>query len=269
MCQRSHTSLKQQIVASAQSLTQNIDFLLRRVFWTHPSDATCWTMCSQVTNKVQAESPETLTSTTKSWKMLLNEPQIHQAKAGRFRSGRGDRRNRFSRKHSALPFLPVTPLRNRNELIYLCRPQPLLSSSPSAPACTPPLPYLAISALVFCSSWFVPPARAASASFRQALSHTWEGAAGNKGQGYLFARQNSQAAPPPLHSRLIKALQALNDGKYKHYFRSVCEPPLKATEIKSSLWQKIFFWYTCIRKTFIWRWHWISAEVYLLIQVRY
>lgn len=60
--------------------------------------------------EVPAESPETLTSTTKSWKMLLNEPQIHQAKAGCFRSGRRDRRNWFSRKHSALPFLPTSPL---------------------------------------------------------------------------------------------------------------------------------------------------------------
>lgn len=133
----------------------------------------------------------------------------------------------------------------------------------------PPLsPYLAISAPVFCWSWFVLPARAASASFRQALSPTWEGAAGNKGQGYLFARQNSQAAPPPQHSTLIEALQALKDS-YKHYFSSVCEPPLKATEMKSSLWQKILFWYTCIRKTFIWRWHRISAKVCLLIQVGY
>lgn len=33
----------------------------------------------------------------------------------------------------------VTALKTRNELIYLCRPQPLLSSSPSAHACTPPL----------------------------------------------------------------------------------------------------------------------------------
>lgn len=133
----------------------------------------------------------------------------------------------------------------------------------------PPLPYLAISAPVFCWSWFVLPARAASASFRQALSPTWEGAAGNKGQAYLFARQNSQAAPPPQHSTLIEALQALKDGSYKHYFSSVCEPPLKATEMKSSLWQKILFWYTCIRKTFIWRWHRISAKVCLLIQVGY
>lgn len=59
--------------------------------------------------KVLAESPETLTL-TKSWKMLSNELHIHQTKAGRFRSGRRGRRNRFSRKHSALPFLPTSLL---------------------------------------------------------------------------------------------------------------------------------------------------------------
>lgn len=56
------------------------------------------------------ESPEMLTPTTKSWKMLSKEPQIHQAKAGCLRSGRWGWRNRFSRKHSALPFLPMSLL---------------------------------------------------------------------------------------------------------------------------------------------------------------
>lgn len=127
-------------------------------------------MCSQVKKKCPSRVSRN-TSTTKSWKMLSNEPQIHQAKAGRFRSGRRGRRNRFSRKHSALPFLPTSAHWKPGMSWFTYADLSHCYQVPLQPMhAHPPLPYSAISALVFCSSWFVLPARAASASFRPALS---------------------------------------------------------------------------------------------------
>lgn len=140
--EKSHKSETRK-VASTQSLTQNIVFFLRRVFWTHPSDATCWTMCSQVKKKSPSRVSRNTHFNNKElenvFKWATNLPgqsrtlQIWQARPEEL-----VQQEAFS---YALP-PHVTPLKTRNGLIYLCRPQPLLSSCPSAHACIthpPPL----------------------------------------------------------------------------------------------------------------------------------
>lgn len=212
----------------------------------------------------------------KSWKTLSREPQIHQAKAVRLRSGRWGWRNRFSRKHSALPFLPVSPLWKPGMSWFTypnlrhCYKVPLLHTYAHTHACVP------LTLFSHFSPGIVLELICSSSQGRIRILSTGivtSPVRSCREQGtrlLVFQAELPGSSPISAQYRLIRALQASNNYKYNSDFGSVREPPLRATEmIKHSLRQKTLFWYTWVRKTFTWRRHIMLAKACVMIQARY